>query len=129
MFTKPEGQPVVDRGRRYRGMTFGHHDLMQVRDDVASGVETVDRGLLLVINDKTPGRVGFGAQGRCQVGMDPAAQRGIEDVKSPDLPILQNNRNTTTLHGKAFGRRGKQFENFGSSGSLLRAHRNERDFR
>ena len=112
MFTKPEGQPVVDRGRRYRGMTFGHHDLMQVRDDVASGVKTVDRGLLLVINDKTPGRVSFSPQCRGQVRMDLAAQCRIEHVKSADLPILQNNRNPATLHGKASGRRVKQLKIF-----------------
>ena len=93
-------------------MTFGHHDLMQIGHDVARGVETIHRGLLLVINDKTPSRVGFGAQGRCQVRMDPAAQRGIEDVKGPDLPILQNNRNAATLHGEASGRGIKQLEIF-----------------
>ena len=61
VITKPEGQSVVDGGRCYCGMTFGDYDLMQVGDDVARGVKTLHSGLLLVINDKTPDRVGRGA--------------------------------------------------------------------
>ena len=88
MFTKPKGQSVVDRCRRYRGMTFGHHDLMQVGHDIARGVKTVHRCLLLVINDKTPRRVCFSAQCRGQIRMDGATQYWIEHVESSDLPVL-----------------------------------------
>jgi hypothetical protein len=55
------------------GMTGGDRNLMQIRDDVARGIETLNRGLLMLVNQQATDFCRLRTQLRCDFGTDVTA--------------------------------------------------------
>jgi hypothetical protein len=86
-----------------RGMTGGNRELMKIADNVAGGVETVHRRLLVRVDCHIAYLCAMGAQGDSEFGTDLTSECRVQDIEIKAIPSRDSHPHTVV---KAFNPNG-----------------------